>query len=267
MSLLKKITHLFSSKGIYLTIFSVFIIWVIVIWGTLNHFKNYTNFGTEVEVPMLLNNNIKDAPKLLSELGLRYQIVDSIYNPNLVEGTVVYQDPLPTDSTGLKVKSNRLVKLRISKRTRLLEVPYVVSRSQRFAEASLNARGFRTKVTFVPSREDHGSVIEQRIKEKPVSRGQKALVNTQVELLIGERSGGELTLVPDLFGLTIRQAEERMANNTALRLFSICTDCENEADSMVARISNQKPVALDSNLVPSGSTITVFATKNFQPEQ
>lgn len=267
MSLIKKIGGLLTGKGIYLTIVIVIIAWIAIIWGTLNYFKSYTNFGEEVRVPVLLNNNIKDAPKLLSNEGLRYEIIDSIYNPNLVEGTVIYQDPLPTDSSGLKVKSNRLIKLRISKRTRLMEVPYVVSRSQRFAEASLNARGFRTKITYVPSREDHGSVVEQRIHEKPVIKGQKAQVNTQIELLIGERSGGELSLVPNFHGLTVKEAEARIAMSNAFRLFSICSDCETEADSLTARINNQSPVALDSNLAPVGSTITVFATKNFQPEQ
>lgn len=267
MSVLKKIGNLFIGKGIYLTIIIVAVVWVAIIWSSLSYFKSFTRFGEEVSVPTLLENNIKDVSKLLAPEGLRYQIIDSIYNPNLVEGTVIYQDPLPTDSSGLKVKSNRLIKLRISKRTRLMEVPYVVSRSQRFAEASLNARGFRTKITHVPSKEDHGSVIEQRINEKPIVRGQKAQVNTQVELLVGERSGGELTLVPDFIGLTIKEAEERITLSNSLRLFSICKDCETAADSLVARIESQNPVAIDSNLVPAGSTITVFATKNFQPEQ
>lgn len=265
MSFIKKITNLFLSKGIYLTIILVGVIWIVIIWSALSYFKSFTNYGKEVQVPTLLNNNISDVPELLSSIGLRYEVIDSVYNPNLIEGTVIYQEPLPSDSTGLNVKSDRLVKIRISKQTRLVEVPYVVSKSQRFAEASLNARGFKTKITRVPSREDHGSVIEQRIKEKPVVKGQKALVNSQIELLIGERSGGELTLVPDLKGLTVQQAEQRIAMNNALRLFYICKDCANKTDSLIAKIERQSPVAIDSNMVPVGSTITVFATKNYQP--
>ena len=55
---------------------------------------------------------------------------------------------MPTDSSGLFVKSDRVIRVRVSKRSRLVLVPIVVSKSHRFAEAVLMTKGLRTRVNF-----------------------------------------------------------------------------------------------------------------------
>ena len=254
------------SRKFWFNVIGILVFWVVLIWGALNYFKSYTNFEEEVVVPNLLSNNINDVPALLAGRNLRFEVIDSVYNPNLIEGTVIYQDPMPSDSSGLNVKADRLIKLRVSKQSRLVEVPYVVSRSERFAEATLNSRGFRTKITYVPSKEDQGSVIDQKIKGTPVSRGLKAPINTMVELFVGQRSGEETTLLPNLVGLTISAAESRLKNASALRFFAVCGDCVTQQDSLNAVVVSQSPTAGDSTLIPAGATVTVFARANTSAE-
>jgi hypothetical protein len=43
----------------------------------------------------------------------------------------------------------------------------------------------------------------------------------------------------------------------------VCNDCSTYEDSLAARITSQSPEYLEGVLVPAGTTITVFATKNF----
>lgn len=260
MSFFKKVGNFFTSKLFLINIVLIILFWIGLIWGTLSYFESYTKKGEEVEVPNLITNNINDINSFLSGKDLKYEIVDSIYNPNLLEGTVVYQNPMATDSTGLKVKNGRTIKVRVSKKTRLVEIPYVISKSRRFAEASLTAKGLRTKTTFVPSTEDQGSVVDQKLNGKSVTKNQMTSINSVVELYVGERSGSELVLIPDLNGLTINEAENRLkSGENSLRLFAVCGTCENAQDSLTARIHNQTPVAGDSSKAPAGSTITVFA--------
>lgn len=260
MSFFKKVGNFFTSKLFLINIVLIILFWIGLIWGTLSYFESYTKKGEEVEVPNLITNNINDINTFLSGKDLKYEVIDSIYNPNLLEGTVVYQEPMATDSTGLKVKKSRTIKVRVSKKTRLVEIPYVISKSRRFAEASLTAKGLRTKTTFVPSIEDQGSVVDQKLNGKSVTKNQMTSINSVVELYVGERSGSELVLIPDLNGLTINEAENRLnSGENSLRLFAVCGTCENAQDSLSARIHNQTPVAGDSSKAPAGSTITVFA--------
>lgn len=260
MSFIKKVGNFFTSKLFIINIILIILFWVGLIWGTLSYFESYTKKGEEVEVPNLITNNINDINSFLTGKDLKYEVIDSIYNPNLLEGTIVYQDPMATDSTGLKVKNGRTLKLRVSKQTRLVEIPYVISKSRRFAETSLTTKGLRTKTTFVPSTEDQGSVVDQKWNGKSVTRKQMAPINSIIELYVGEKSGSELVLIPDLNGLTINEAENRLkGGESSLRLFAVCGTCENAQDSLTARIHNQTPVAGDSSKAPAGSTITVFA--------
>jgi beta-lactam-binding protein with PASTA domain len=138
----------------------------------------------------------------------------------------------------------------------------VVSRSERFAKASLNAKGLRTKTNYVPSLEDQGSVVAQKYNGKPVDKGMKVPINSVIQLDIGQKSGVDLVLVPDLTGLTIKETEDRFTRNRSLKLFTICTDCETAQDSLRARVVRQTPVAADSSKAPIGSTVTVFAKAN-----
>lgn len=258
-----KLKNFLKSPKFWINIVAIIVFWVVTIWAALTYFKSYTNFGERIAVPVLLMNNINDVPSLLAGSSLRYEVMDSVYNPNLIEGTVIYQDPLPTDTSGLHVKTGRLIKLRVSKQSRLVEVPVLISRSERFAEGALNSRGFRTKITYVPSKEDQGSVIEQKVKGRPVKKGLKMPINSLVELVVGEKSGEEMTLLPNLVGLTINEAENRLKSSSTLRFFAVYANCENQRDSLNAIVTGQSPVAhQDSTMVPEGTTVTVFAEKN-----
>ncbi|MGB0933652.1 MAG: PASTA domain-containing protein [Lishizhenia sp.] len=233
--------------------------------SSLSYFDSYTKHGEQIEVPVLASKNkselvnVAQLEELLRDKSLSYEVLDSIYNPNLVEGTVVYQDPLPTKESGQFVKSGRVIKVRVSKQSRQVTVPKLIDKSQRYAEGMLTTLGLRSKAKYVPS-DVNGSVLEISYKGKPVKHGQKLPVNAIIELTIGKNTGGTLVSVPDLNGLTIFEAESRLKNNNALNLYVSCAQCLTSSDSLNARIMTQTPIAGDSSLVPQGTTITAFAS-------
>lgn len=262
MGFFKKLGNFIISKKFIINFVLFCFAWVIIIWGSTAYFGSYTRHGELIEVPSLLNNNVKDIPKLIGDRDIKYEILDSIYNPDLVEGTIIYQNPMPTDSSGLFVKSNRVIKVRVSKRSRLVFVPVVISKSHRFAEAVLMSKGLRTRIKYVPSNEDQGSVIAQKFEGRDIMTGQQIPINSVIELTVGKRTLGELVSVPNLNGLTINEAEQRFGGSSSLRLYTVYTGCETKSDSLNARVIRQTPVASDSSRVPEGSTITIFASPN-----
>ncbi|PWH85052.1 PASTA domain-containing protein [Brumimicrobium oceani] len=262
MGFFKKLGNFIISRKFIINVLLFGIVWFLIIWGGTSYFDGYTKHGENIEVPNLLNNNVKDIPTLLGDRDLKYEILDSIYNPDLVEGTIIYQNPMPTDSSGLSVKSDRVIRVRVSKRSRLVMVPVVVSKSHRFAEAVLMTKGLRTRVNFVPSNEDQGSVISQKYQGKNISAGQQIPINSVIELTIGKKTQGDMVDIPNLNGLTINEAEERFLGNSSLRLYPVYSGCETANDSLNARVIRQTPVASDSSRIPEGSTITVFLSPN-----
>ena len=196
-----------------------------------------------------------------SELSV--EVLDSIYDPTKVEGTILEQDPVATSVSSVFVKAGRSVKVRVSKRTQLVEMPSLVDRSQRFAEGILNNREFRYKIEYVPSREAHGAVLEQLYREKPILPGTKIPIGSRILLKIGQDASGVPLTMPNLFGLTIQEAKERVGNMSNMEFFVVCPDCIVAADSSMARVTSQSPEYTEGAVVLSGTTISVFATKNF----
>lgn len=248
-----------KGKKLILNVFLIGITWLVIVFGGRAYFNSYTNHGEKVEVPNLLESNVKDVSTLIGDRKLQYEILDSIYNPDLLEGTVIYQNPMPTDSTGVMVKKGRAINIRVSKRSRLVTVPFVVDKSERFAEAVLMSKGLRTKVKYVPRSDAQGAVVEQDFEGKTMKVGQQVPINSVILLTVGRRSGESTVSVPNLVGLTINEAQERFMSNS-LRLYSVCTDCVTASDSLNAQVIRQTPVAGDSSRVPEGTTITVFAS-------
>lgn len=262
MGFVKKIGHLIVSKRFLLNLGVLVLFWILLIWGAKLYFRSYTHHGEVVNVPTLVGNNVKDIQTIIGDKKLKFEVLDSIYNPDYVTGTILYQNPLPSDSSGEKVKPGRIIQVRVSKQSRMVSVPFVVSKSQRFAEAMLTSKGLRTHIRFVPSREDQGSVITQTYNGKSIQKGLQIPINSVVTLTVGKMALGDLVAVPNLLGLTIKEANERFENGTSLSLFSVCPDCQTKADSLNAKIVRQTPIAGDSSEVPAGSTITVFFSPN-----
>ncbi|MFA5574624.1 MAG: hypothetical protein WC994_06160 [Brumimicrobium sp.] len=259
MNFFKKLTNFLKSRQFIFNVLLIVVAWIALLFIAQKYFDSYSNYGENIEVPVLLNNNADDIPALIGDRQLLYEILDSVYHPNLVDGTVIYQNPMPTDSTGVGVKANRTIQIRVSKRSRLVKVPIVISKSERFAEVVIMTKGLRTKKTYVPSVEDQGVVIQQLHNGKEIKPNQQLPINSVIELVIGTGKRGEMVAVPNLVGLTINESKERSLSSS-LKLVPVCSDCITSSDSLTAKVISQTPIHGDSSFIPAGSVITVFAS-------
>ena len=263
MVLLKKIGNYLTGKKFLLNFGAVVVVYIVGVFAFKSCLKSRTHLGQKIEVPNLIGKNQNNLVNLMAKSDLKFEILDSIYDPTKVEGTIIEQDPLPTELSDVYVKEGRKIKVRVSKRTQLVEMPGLVDKSQRFAESILINRAFRYKLEYQPSKEAHGAVIEQLYKGKPIAEKTKLPIGSRITLIIGRDETGEVLILPNLFGLTIVEAKSRVENMLNMEFLAVCPDCITSADSLTARVTSQSPEFEEGSIVLSGTSISVYATKTF----
>jgi len=261
--MLKKFIHYITSKQFLFNLIAIVLVYVVGIWLLRTYLDSKTNFGQKIEVPMIIGDNQNNITDKLKDANLSFEVLDSIYDPTKVEGTILEQDPLPTEQTGIYVKEDRVVRIRVSKRSQLVEMPALVDKSQRFAESILINRNFRYELVYQPSSEAHGAVIEQKYKGKSIAPKTKLPIGSRVTLIVGRDESGVTLVLPNLYGLTLEEAKVRVKNMGSMEFLPVCPDCVSSADSSVARVVSQSPGFTEGGVVSSGTTISVYATKNF----
>jgi beta-lactam-binding protein with PASTA domain len=262
MEFLTKLKHFIWSKHFLKHLGLVILAYIIIVGGTVLILDSVTNHGQKIEVPSLVGKNVRNVPAVIEELGLQYEILDSIYAPNKPEGTILSQDPRPTDSTDVFVKEGRIIRLRVSKRSRLVEMPSLIDKSQRFAESVLKNRGLKYSIVFETTREADGAVLNQKYKGAPIKEGTRIPIGSTIQLVVGKNQAGEPVQIPDFACLTINEVKARLAELSSITLFESYSGCENAEDSLNAKVVSQTPEFIDGVLSPAGSTITILLQKN-----
>lgn len=256
----KKLGNFIWSKAFGINLIVLIGIYLGLYFGVQAWLKSTTNHGDEVSVPNLVGKNSNNAEALLAGTNLKYEVLDSIYKPDVVVGTILAQDPKPSAITGVDVKSGRKIRLRVSKRTMLVEMPDLIDKSQRFAEGVLRNREFRYSLDYKPSKEAHGAVLEQLYKGKRIEPGQKIPIGSKIKLVVGRNEVGVLLDLPNLSGLTIVEAKKTVESMLNMEfLLGVCQGCETPADSAVARVFTQTPEYTEGGTVESGGSIVVMA--------
>lgn len=263
MEFLKKLKSFIWSKHFLKHLGLVVLAYLIIVSITVFYLDSFTNHGQQINVPNLIGRNVKDVKVTLEELGLQYEVLDSIYDPSKPEGTILDQDPDPTMFSKVFVKESRIIRLRLSKKSRLVEMPSLVDKSKRFAESILENRGLKVRLQFKPTNEANGAVLEQLYKGRQVKEGTRIPIGSTITLVVGKNDAGEPVEIPNLFGLTIFEAKERLTTLGSFGFLPVCDACLTYEDSLAARIESQSPEYIEGILIPAGSTITVYATKDF----
>lgn len=260
MTLLKKIGNFIWSKAFAINFAVLILLYVIVFLTTKSCIDSRTKHGEKIEVPNLIGKNQNNLKNLLGSSDLNVEVLDSIYDPTKVEGTILEQDPSPTALSQVYVKSGRTIKIRVSKRTQLVEVPNLVDKSQRFAESVLRNRSFKFKLEYKPSNESHGAVMQQLYKGKPIAEGTKIPIGSTIKLIVGRDEQGVPLELPNLQGLTIVEARDRVNNMMNMEFIVACPSCITKNDSLVARVQSQSPEWSEGAVVASGGAISIFAS-------
>jgi len=221
-----------------------------------------TRHGNRIEVPNLIGKSAEQGRLILEDLGLEYQIMDSVYIPNKPSGTIINQSPGPTSRTLLFVKSGRTISLRLSKKSELREMPDLVNRQIRFAERSLKQRGFLVSIRYKPTNEANGSVLEVLYKNRSLKKGIMVPVGSLITLIVGENDQGEPVLIPNLYGMSYPEAKYIM-DTLGVPVSYICSDCITGEDSLASKVVVQSPEFIEGQTVPKSTPFTIHLRKAF----
>ena len=179
------------SFGKYLTsrVFFAQILAAIAIVGVITFVFFYwitfiTNHGEEIVVPNLIKMSEEQAENKLDELGLDYQVIDTLdYNPDFPKLAIVQQEPIPNS----KVKGGRVVYLKINADSyKKVAVPDLIDKTYRQAVPTLTAIGLlEGSITYVPHL-GKDMVLKMMMDGKEVKPGTKVLKATKIDLVLGD---------------------------------------------------------------------------------
>jgi eukaryotic-like serine/threonine-protein kinase len=219
----------------------------------------YTHHGESIEVPNLKGMKLDKAMEVLNDMDLTYEVVDSVYMPQLPPGTIVEQTPAANE----KIKRYRDVYLIINSYSKpMISLPDVRDLSYRNAKATLEAQGLKViGVEYVPS-EYKDLVQDVKCGGKILAPGARIRRETGVILVVGGNVGvGKEIPAPSFRGLKY-DAAVKQANSDSLNIRSAQFDVapKSKADSALFFVYKQDPIK--GTPIKIGSSINIWLTKD-----
>ncbi len=219
--------------------------------------RSYTDHGESFAVPDFQGMNTVQVEDLIREKNLHYEIMDSLYTENAAPGTVIDQFPVP----GFAVKKGRTVFLTIcSKSPEQVAMPALTDVSLRQAVNMMQGVGLNVgKVEYIPS-EYPNLVLEQKFHGEEILPGKMIDRGSAIDLVVGKSGSGEMTLVPDLRGVSLAQAQNELTIvNLSLGAVIYDESVLNIGDSLSARVWQQRPEA-SGQVVDQGISVDLWLT-------
>lgn len=172
----------FLSRILWGNLIAMFLVVVGLIIGVKYGIEIYTHHGEEIAVPNIKHKLYKDAERILADLNLEIQVVDTGYVKTLPPDCILDQSIEP----GHKVKSGRVIYVTInSSHTPTLTLPDIIDNSSlREAMAKLTAIGFKVGTPkFIPGEKDW--VYGVMVNGQQVVTGDRIPVDATVIILVG----------------------------------------------------------------------------------
>ena len=223
--------------------------------GALANFiimPEYTNYNEGVTVPDVTKISLNEAETLLTDYGLRYEVLDRRANAAYPANYIIDQSPQPLQL----VKPNRKVYLTVNTEVRpKAVVPKVVDLSFRNARIQLENYGFTLGTTSYESSRVRNTVLRQSLTPgDTVDRG------AAVNLVISDGLGDRVLEVPDINGLRLSQAQQRL-RQTGLRVGEIRYQPSREEPNTVLSYSP------NAETLTEGTELTLLVAERFDARE
>lgn len=200
---MKTLWYLIKSKLFWINIAIAVAIFLLLLFGTLLWTRFYTNHGESIEVPDLTHKYVEEAELELDELGLSYEVIDSVHLRSFNPGEIAEQSP----AAGTHVKSNRKIYITINCREKqMIRIPDLVGESFRKAQSNLRALGFNADSVCYRPYEFNGEVLDILYSGRSIERGEKIPDGATLILVVGREDTENIVYVPNLIGMSYDDA-------------------------------------------------------------
>ncbi|MEX2436463.1 MAG: PASTA domain-containing protein [Balneolaceae bacterium] len=242
--------NLFTSKTFYLT--AGVITLAGILFALVMNFiimPSYTNYNEGVTVPDVTKVSLEEAESMLTEYGLRHEVLDRRANSAYPANFIIDQSPSPLQI----VKPNRKVYLTVNTEVSpKAVVPNVVNLSLRNAKIQLENYGLTVGTTSYESSRFRNTILRQSVAPgDTVDRG------SVVNLAVSDGLGTRTVDVPDIIGLRLSDAQQ-LISRSGLRVKEIKFQPSREA-------SPNTVLSFTPNVesLTEGATLTLVVSERF----
>jgi eukaryotic-like serine/threonine-protein kinase len=217
--------------------------------------------GQEVSVPPIVGVTPAEAERTLAGLGLQLAIERQYYSPQIPEGRIMSQLPMP----GTKVRRGWQVRVAQSLGPTRVAIPDVTGQSDHAAELNIRRRGL--DLASVAQVEAPGIPADQVLSQSPPANAAQVLA-PKVSLLLSTAADPQAFVMPSFVGQALGSANRtlmdsgfRLGNVTMAAALSPTSDAESQPANALPSVppppsTPASPSA--SPAQPSPASIIVF---------
>lgn len=229
----------------FIVLFTLFVRW-------------YTDHGDSVKVPEVRGLSFDEAKKKLQVAHLNAEISDSMFDDSKPGLSVLDQNPL----AGSQVKTDRTIYLTVNAQSAPeIKMPDLNDVSLKQASLILQSYGLKVgKLTYKPDLAKD-VVLGTLSGGKTLAAGTAVKKGSRIDLVLGDGLGQTLVEVPNLIGLTLREAKV-LLDGSSLNLGATVPDNSVKGDTLDAVIYRQapNPNAIPTPMMNAGEGVDVFLT-------
>ncbi len=155
--------------------------------------------GQEVQVPAIVGLTPSDAERAVAGLGLQIEVERQYYSPNIPEGRIMTQLPLP----GSKVRRGWQVRVAQSMGPQRVSIPDVTKESERAAELNIRRRGL--EVASTAEMQMAGTPADQVLAQSPPANASQVAA-PRTSLLVSVGADPPAYVMPNFVGQTLGSA-------------------------------------------------------------
>lgn len=230
---------------------------VILIAGITIGLAILTNHNKEIEVPDFTTLSVADSQALAESVGIRVEVVDSVFVRRMEKGAVFSQNP----AAGTFVKKNRLIRLTTNAiNAKQVSMPNLVGYSMRQAKAELASRGLNLGKLIYVSDMATNNVLKQQYRGRDITSGTSIDSGADVDLVVGLSDSDNQTLVPNVIGMKYNRAVDAVHDNSLNISKAVFDDSvKSYTDSLNAVVFRQAPVS-SAAPIKMGESVSLYLT-------
>jgi beta-lactam-binding protein with PASTA domain len=208
--------------------------------------------GQEIAVPALVGLAPAEAERAVAGMGLQIEIERQYYSPQILEGKIMSQLPLP----GTKVRRGWQVRVAQSLGPMRIAIPDVAGQSQRAAELNIRRRGLDVDSTAEISMQ--GALADQVLAQSPPANASQVSA-PKISLLVGVAADPQAFVMPNFIGQPLGSASRTLQDaGFKLGIVNVATP---PANSSLTPVEGTTPVVPASQPPqPSPASIIVSQT-------
>jgi len=226
---------------------------VLLIWLNI-----YTRHGQSRMVPNFVGLTLEQSRREARRTRMKFLITDSVYTSAVPRGCIAEQNP----KAGFRVKKWRNVDLTINAfNPEMVAMPNLVNLPKRQALAIIESSGLEVgTLRYIPDISTD-VVLNQLYKGRDIPEKDSIQKGSIIDLVLGKGLSNKKTLVPDLVGLNLEPAINKILG-ASLNLGTYIYDntIVNGKDSLNAFVYKQNPDYRADASLQLGSSIYLWLT-------